>query len=365
MARAMKASGGGASTKRKDRRQAKFTPGPGPGSVKPVGVADAPPDAPAAAKPSKTVNGKMSKKRKAEVFGRGGEDGGGEQKGDGSQKKKGKSSDTFFANKTGAKDEFASKKPHSGGDKKADHSKAPATKQEQKELANQQKALVKPNHAVIQEMVGYWEKLRSKKVSGKKLSPEEKKVLVDAIAKASLGKVPTLANNHKGSRVIQALLKFGTEAQKKSVYKECTPAIAQLAKSLYGHFLVKKLIDDTDKKSIPSLLQHVKGQVRALAKHPVGSQVLESLYFPAPPKEKLQMRCEFYGSEFAFFGAGGADGDAKNVSAPKNLRDAMKSKPRAQRQGMLRQMNASLLPILEKGLVSPSLVHAALCEYLV
>ena len=42
----------------------------------------------------------------------------------------------------------------------------------------------------------------------------------------------------------------------------------------------------------------------------------------------------------------------------------MKSKPRAQRQGMLRQMNASLLPILEKGLVSPSLVHAALCEYL-
>jgi len=39
------------------------------------------------------------------------------------------------------------------------------------------------------------------------------------------------------------------------------------------------------------------------------------------------------------------------------LRDAMLRKPVAQRQGMLRQMNAALLPILEKGLVSPSLVR--------
>ena len=43
--------------------------------------------------------------------------------------------------------------------------------------------------------------------------------------------------------------------------------------------------------------------------------------------------------------------------AVKNLKEAMLRKPVAQRQGMLRQMNASLLPILEKGLVSPSLIH--------
>lgn len=42
----------------------------------------------------------------------------------------------------------------------------------------------------------------------------------------------------------------------------------------------------------------------------------------------------------------------------------MLRKPVAQRQGMLRQMNASLLPILEKGLVSSSLVHKVLAEYL-
>lgn len=309
--------------------------------MKPIGVADAP--EPAAAPKAKKSLGKLSKKRKAE----GGLGGGGGDAGAVEKKKK------FVKNET------SDEKPSKGTKKPL------PTKKEQKEWSNEQKALTKPNHTLIAEMVGHWERLRSKKsAAGKKMSADERRALVDAVFRASKGKVPELANNHKGSRVIQALLKHGTEAQKRSVYEECTPAVAALAKSLYGHFLVKKLVDETPKKDLPALLAHVKGKVRALAKHPVGSQVLESLYFPAPPAQKLAMRCEFYGSEFAFFGAAGADANAKGGDAPKNLRDAMRLKPAAQRQGMLRQMNAALLPILEKGLVSPSLVHAALAEYL-
>ena len=311
--------------------------------MKPIGVADAP--EPAAAPKAKKSLGKLSKKRKAE----GGLGGGGGDAGAVEKKKK------FVKNET------SDEKPFKGTKKPL------PTKKEQKEWSNEQKALTKPNHSLIAEMVGHWERLRSKKsAAGKKMSADERRALVDAVFRASKGKVPELANNHKGSRVIQALLKHGTEAQKRSVYEECTPAVAALAKSLYGHFLVKKLVDETPKKDLPALLAHVKGKVRHLAKHPVGSQVLESLYFPAPPAQKLAMRCEFYGSEFALFGASGADVDAKGGEkiAPKNLREAMRVKPAAQRQGMLRQMNAALLPILEKGLVSPSLVHAALAEYL-
>ena len=311
--------------------------------MKPIGVADAP--EPAAAPKDKKSLGKLSKKRKAE----GGLGGGGGNAGAGEKKKKFVKRDDETEKRKGEK-------------------KPLPTKKEQKAWAAEQKAMTKPNHSLITEMVGYWERLRSKKsAAGKKMSAEERAKLVDAVFKASKGKVPELANNHKGSRVIQALLKYGTETQKRSVYEECTPAVAELAKSLYGHFLVKKVIDETAKKDVPALLQHVKGKVRALAKHPVGSQVLESLYFPAPPAQRLAMRCEFYGSEFAFFGAGGADSrDSRGDPAapPRNLREAMRLKPAAQRQGMLRQMNASLLPILEKGLVSPSLVHAALAEYL-
>ena len=340
----MKSSGGGAAKKRADRRQAKFNPGVGPHSVKPVGGGDAL-TAPEPAEKRKKALGKLSKKRKAEG-------GGG---GDAPKKSKG---DKLAKRKSGGGDSTAS---GAGGAPSKKHSDAPkhvaATRKEQKEWSNEQKALQKPNFTLIQEIVGLWERLRVKK-----LSAADKRALVVSIFKACKGKVADLANNHKGSRVIQALLKYGTPEERDSVYAECTPQIAPLAKSLYGHFLVKKLVDATPKEKLPELLRHVKGSVRSLAKHPVASQVLESLYFPAPPKEKLAMRVEFYGSEFALFGASG-DGGA-GAGAVTSLRDAMLRKPIAQRQGMLRQMNAALLPILEKGLVSPSLVHKVLAEYL-
>ena len=82
------------------------------------------------------------------------------------------------------------------------------------------------------------------------------------------------------------------------------------------------------------MLSRLRGKIRVLAKHPVGSQVLEHLYHPAPNAEKAKMRVEFYGSEYAFLGAGGlAGGDAGD--APASLKTAMLAKPLAQRQGVL------------------------------
>ena len=236
--------------------------------------------------------------------------------------------------------------------------KPPPSRKEQKEWSNEQKALQKPNFQLVQTIVGLWERLRVKKIA-----KSDRRALVDAIFDAAKGKVPEIANNHKGSRVIQALLKHGTPDQCASVYSECVPHVAALAKSLYGHFIVKRLVDATPTRELPDLLSRLRGKIRVLAKHPVGSQVLEHLYHPAPNAEKAKMRVEFYGSEYAFLGAGGlAGGDAGD--APASLKTAMLAKPLAQRQGVLRQVNACLVPILEKGLVSPSLIHRVLAEYL-
>ena len=357
MARAVKGAGKGAALKRKDRRQAKFNPAPGLGGhVKPVGLADAPePRGEDDAKRAKKAPGKMSKKRKAE----GGGGGGG-----GEAERNVKASKKHIGGGPAGKDGQNGKAGKGGDAKKSllgnKHADAPkhvaATRKEQKEAINEKKAAQKPNFALIQEIVAMWERLRVKKINA-----ADKRALVASIFKASKGKVAAVANNHKGSRVIQALLKYGTKEETESVYAEIAPEIASVAKSLYGHFLVKKLVDRTPKDKLPELLAHVKGNVRALAKHPVGSQVLESLYFPAPPAQRLAMQAEFYGSEYALFGGAGADGDK---AAVKSLKEAMLRKPVAQRQGMLRQMNAVLLPILEKGLVSPSIVHKVLAEYL-
>ena len=336
MPRAVKGAGKGSALKRKDRRQAKYNPGPGPGSFKPVGVADAPDGRGGGGKDGgddkkdKKALGKLSKKRKAEGGGGGGGSGGGAGGGGGGGGGDDGNNKSKFAKKSGGGG--GGGKHHSGkdgggynnkdasssydGKKKAPlsnkHADAPkhiaTTRKEQKQANDEKKALQKPNFSLIQEIVGLWERLRVKKISG-----ADKRALVASIFKACKGKVPELSNNHKGSRVIQALLKFGTKEEVASVYSECTPQIAVLAKSLYGHFLVKKLVDSTSKDKLPQLLQHIQGNVRGLAKHPVGSQVLESLYFPAPPAQKLSMQVEFYGSEYALFGAAG-DGTGGGVN---------------------------------------------------
>ena len=78
--------------------------------------------------------------------------------------------------------------------------------------------------------------------------------------------------------------------------------------------------------------------------------MLESLYHPAGAKEKFAMQVEFYGSEFVHFGAKGGTGEVKN------LRDAMLQRPVMQRQGLLRQVNAALLPILVWLAPQPALI---------
>ena len=195
----------------------------------------------------------------------------------------------------------------------------------------------------------------------------KKKEYATLIYSKTKGKIPEIANNHKGSRIVQSLLKYGTEEQINSVFAECAPKLAILAKSLYGNFLIRKLIEKTKKEDYPQLLQNVKGQVTSLARHPVGSQILEHLYHSAKGEQRAQMQAEFYGGEFVHFSNASSmtKKDGKNANKePPTLKDILLQKPAMQRQNTLKNISRSILPILEKGLVSPLIVHKVLKEYL-
>lgn len=281
-------------------------------------------------------------------------------------RKGGKKSSTKSKTSSGKRDDRhrREEKPRDRGEKRAGaggsdggvnkkakqgESSKPLSRKEQKSKSDEMKALRKPNFALVQELAQLWERMRAKKVS-----KTDRSALCDEIYKKCSGKVPELANNHKGSRVVQAVLKYGTPEQCASVMAEVTPQIALLSKSLYGNFLVRKLIDSTEKKDVPKLLGHLKGQIPKLARHPVGSQIVEALYHVASAKDKKSMTFEFYGPEFVHFG----------VAEVGSLREALLTKPVAQRQSTLRHVNASMIPVLEKGLVSSSVIHRVLAEYL-
>jgi pumilio family protein 6 len=343
MARAEKPAGSGSKARRAARRTAKFNPKPssaGGGGAALVNVGDA-----SQYDEEHAAANEAGKKNRAQV---------GKKLG---KRKKGESGDDDGA--SGAK-ERSGKKSHKKVDssskshatttttEKVDFSKL--SRKEAKVKSDEMKALRKPNFALIQELAQLWERMRAKKVS-----KTDRKALCDNIYSKCIGKIPELANNHKGSRVVQAVLKYGTPEQCESIMKEVHPQIALLSKSLYGNFLVRKLIDSTDKKDVPALVKTLKGQIARLARHPIGAQIVEALYHAAPAKEKKAMTFEFFGPEFVHFGA------ADDVNS---LREALLLKPVAQRQGTLRHINMTMIPVLEKGLVSSTVIHRVLAEYL-
>ena len=89
-----------------------------------------------------------------------------------------------------------------------------------------------------------------------------------------------------------------------------------------------------------------KGHIAQLLRHPCGASVIDDLYNEANPKQQSAMAAELYGREYVLF-----SGEAKR------LPDLMKELPAPKQKAVLRNMAQHAIPIMEKALVDPALVH--------
>jgi len=380
MPRATKSAGLNAKAKRKERREEKFNKG---------GEGGAATTTTTTTKEDEEGGNKQKKKHKGNQH----------EDADNNTNKKSKNTSLSFKSSNasggnGDKKAWKSGGIGGGGGGSGGFKKTASSQQQQTQSQSQKQGFAKPNFQLIEELVLIFEKLRQTKDSSKTKNgggsrgkgkgagdddddnsdndnnsrdAGKKKEYATLIYSKIKGKIPEIANNHKGSRIVQSLLKYGTEEQINSVFAECAPKLAILAKSLYGNFLIRKLIEKTKKEDYPQLLQNVKGQVTSLARHPVGSQILEHLYHSAKGEQRAQMQAEFYGGEFVHFSNASAmtKKDGKNTNKePPTLKDILLQKPAMQRQNTLKNISRSILPILEKGLVSPLIVHKVVKEYL-
>ena len=84
---------------------------------------------------------------------------------------------------------------------------------------------------------------------------ERRSEIASQILKKIDGRVGELANSHSSSRVVQAVVKHGTAADRKKVLKQLEPTLLVLAKSPYGRFVVSKLIDLAPKEDLEGKLR--------------------------------------------------------------------------------------------------------------
>jgi len=87
------------------------------------------------------------------------------------------------------------------------------------------------------ECVSLWEKLRPHDCK-----PEQREALVSRVLDTMKGQVVALSQNHSTSRVVQAVIKYGSAAHRKVLLDEMKPHLLELSKSPYGHFCVRKLV---------------------------------------------------------------------------------------------------------------------------
>lgn len=186
--------------------------------------------------------------------------------------------------------------------------------------------------------------------------------IASQILKKIDGRVAELANSHSSSRVVQAVVKHGTAAEREKVLKQLEPTLVTLSKSPYGRFVVSKLIDLASKDDLEVFIKAFKGRAPELLRHPAGTHVLDDLYTSASAVQRNAMAAEFYGREYSLFGG---DGTLNNThGAPATLHSLLTAVEPAKRRSIIQHLASAISPVIEKGLVDCQLAHRLIAEYL-
>lgn len=205
------------------------------------------------------------------------------------------------------------------------------------------------NYDLVHNLKQLYETIRRKKCS-----KAEKSELVEKILNLIAGHSHEVIFKHDTGRVIQACVKFGTVEQRQKLFEQFKDDFGELIKSKYSKFFVKKLLIYGTKKQRDVVIKCFYGQVRKLIRHKEASSILETIYSDyANSAQKAFLIQEFYGADFAFF----------KSSELTSLEKVLHSDP-ARKSGILKYMKDALLPLVDRSVITHSIVHRVLLEYL-
>jgi len=124
-------------------------------------------------------------------------------------------------------------------------------------------------------------------------------LIVNMLAKIK-GQVHLVALRHDTSRVVQTILQFGTDAQRKLILAELVPKVLDIAKTPYGHFTVLKAISYCDDKDDQRrLASSLAGHFVSLGTNVIGARTVESVLHLYSPTITRALKAELYGKKYS------------------------------------------------------------------
>ncbi|OLL26691.1 Pumilio y domain family member 6, partial [Neolecta irregularis DAH-3] len=219
----------------------------------------------------------------------------------------------------------------------------------QKQLAKERRAL-KSNAEIIAKAKYLWEQVRRRTIPGNK-----RQKLIEQLNETVKGQVQSIVCKHDASRIIQTLVKYSNKSQRNSIAGELKTNYVDLSKSLYGKFLVVKLLHHGTVETKQMILGELEKNILKLIRHKEASYILEEAFRDyTNSKQKNSILQDFYGPEFAVF---------KKIDGPRSLDDILKVNPE-KREHIIRNIRENLAPIFDKGVIGFTLVHRLLFDYM-
>ncbi|CAF4524814.1 unnamed protein product [Rotaria socialis] len=196
-----------------------------------------------------------------------------------------------------------------------------------------------------------WEILRRDETTN-----EVRVKLCGELMKLIEGNVKFLSMAHDTTRVLECLIQFGNEQQKHYIFEQVQKDLPTMSKSLYAHHVVMKFLNYGTDNQKSLIKKSLHGHVCKLARHSIGCRVLEYCYNDlCNSAERFQLVQEFYGREYAIL----------KTTDVKNIEELLATKAATgQRANVLEYMQENLMACIQKDLLSTSIVHRAMHEYI-
>ncbi|KAI0258545.1 ARM repeat-containing protein [Gloeopeniophorella convolvens] len=244
-----------------------------------------------------------------------------------------------------------------------DASHLPASKESrmtQRALLHQRRAS-KPHTALLNDAKHAWSLARQKNIS-----QEERASYIASLMTTVRGKIQDIVFKHDASRIIQTIVKWGSQQQRDEVAIELKGRFKDLAESKYSKFLVTKLARLCPSHRV-AMVAEFRSHVIRLLLHREASQTIADIFdLYANASQRAILVRDFYGREVALFSPSG-DGEGGASGMPHGLSGVLNAANADQRKRILVSLKENLDLIFnnsDKGPARHGIVHKALWEYL-
>lgn len=167
----------------------------------------------------------------------------------------------------------------------------PMTRQDQKRIKKEMKAK-KPNYDLVEKGNEVWT------ILNKKLSKPEKMERMNQVFNDLKGKLVLVMSKHDTARVMQQMMKHGSDETRLEIVKELEGSIRKMMQDKHGHHFAISVLRYGNDKCKEIVYKEMKGFVSKLATHSKAAPVVDFYYASATKRQQLILLNEFFGREF-------------------------------------------------------------------